>query len=345
MEIQSNQPKAIMNLESDAQGNWEVAIPQDLPPGLHKIIVETEDGQQQDLALFNAPSSSQVINKLTVVKNYDFFLYPAAILTLLVLILALNNLRLMVKTKLNKKKLEEKQKKVTLIIVLISLLAMGIFAKLAYQTSLMHRDNAINNLNFNNTQDEQVTKIPAKLIDVRGLVVDPVTNLALIGADLSAGDVNIRIQDGGAYVFSQIPEDEGIVITHPQFKKAVNKKISLDEQGAMDIYLSPDMINALISVVDFEASGQIDRIYQQLPEKLINNLKEEDFIKGFIQNFDRSDLSNQQITVKNINKREEVVLDKYSLLLPKAIQVDLQRSQEMITYFLTIEDGIWKAIK
>ena len=75
MEIQSNQPKAIMNLESDAQGNWEVAIPQDLPPGLHKIIVETEDGQQQDLALFNAPSSSQVINKLTVVKNYDFFLF------------------------------------------------------------------------------------------------------------------------------------------------------------------------------------------------------------------------------------------------------------------------------
>ncbi len=346
METQNNQPKAIVDLESDAQGNWEAVIPQDLPPGLHKVIVETEDGQQQDLALFNMPIRTQTVDKPVAVKDYGFFLYPTAILTLLVLILALNNLRLMVKAKLNKKNLEEKQKRVTYITVLASLLAIGIFIFLAFQANWLGFGKNNSGLPSNRDSNQtKVEKMPAKTVDVRGLVVDPITNLALVGADLSFGDVSIRIQDGGAYVFSQIPEDAEIVITHPQFKKAVNKKIILDEQGAMDIYLSPDMINALISVVDYESQGKINSIYQQLPEKLINSVTEEEYIGQFVQDFDRSDLSSQKIVIKDLSKQDDAVIEKYSLTLNKAIRVDLEKNDKSITYFLTNQDGSWSVVK
>jgi hypothetical protein len=345
METQNTQPKAIVDLESDAAGNWEAVIPQDLPPGLHKVIVETEDGQQQDLALFNMPMRTEVVDKPVQVKDYHFFLYPTAILTLLVLILALNNLRLMVKAKLNKRNLEEKQKRITLITVLASVLAISIFAFLAYQAGwMMNYTQTGKSIQDNNKKAENI-EIPVELIDVRGLIVDPVTNLGLSGADLTVGDVNIRLQDGGAYVFSQIPANSFIRITHPQFKKPIKKSVILDDQGAMDVYLSADMINALITVIDYESTGQLQNIYQQLPEKLINSMTEEQYLKEYEKNFDRQDLSNQELVIKNIIKSDEVVLDKYSLLLNKAILVELTKSDEVFKYYLTNEDGSWSIVK
>ncbi|MBU2566253.1 hypothetical protein KKG46_01695, partial [Patescibacteria group bacterium] len=208
MATTTDQAQAIMEIQTDSDGNWEAQVPQTLSPGMHKVMVETEDGEQQDLALFNMPIRTEVIENTTS-ADYGQYIYPLALLVVLVLVLAANSLRLLVKAKKIKKELANKQRFTTLFTVFAALIAVAIFIYVAYQSGWL--DSTTTNNNFNQTSnlsnDKQNDSSPTEYVGVSGLVIDPQSDIGVSDVDLSAYDISIRTQEGGAYNFASIPSD------------------------------------------------------------------------------------------------------------------------------------------
>lgn len=342
MENNTNQPKATIEIETDAQGNWEAQFPQDLAPGLHKIIVETEGGEQHDMALLNLQVRGQApIESATV--SYAHYLYPVALLTILVLILAVNNLRLMVKAKKDRRTLEQRQKNMTLVTVLAALFSIAVFCFVAYQSGWF-KSQASNSGSVQPIYEVPVDK-EVGLINVNGLLLDPLEDVGVAGVDLMVKEVSIRTQEGGAYNFSQVPSNAYIRLTHPELKKALLKKVKVDETGSMQILFNVGMYNALMSAIDNESNGQLSKIYEQLPVSIKAKVGEQDFIDKYTVDFSPKDLSRQELIVAQAGKQDAWSSEKYDVLFDKAVSVTIEVANTVADYYLVREDGQWKVIK
>ncbi len=342
MDTNTNQPQATIDIQTDAQGNWEAQFPQNLAPGLHKIIVETENGEQHDMALLNLQVRSQAPIESAPV-SYGHYLYPVALLTILVLILAVNNLRLMVKAKKDKRSLEKRQKNMTLVTVLAALFSILVFCFVAYQSGWF-KSQASNSDSVQPIYDVPVDK-EVGLVDVNGLVLDPLEDVGVAGVDLMVKEVSIRTQEGGAYNFAQIPADSYIRITHPALKKALLKTVWSDGQQQMNILFNIDMLNTLLTVIDLEAAGKYWQIYEYLPEKIKATVHPDIFHEQYVASFTSGDLNQQNIVV---NKQE--VLDAwrsegYDVLFEKAVHVEFLNREQKVSYYLVYENNEWKVIK
>lgn len=342
MDTNTNQPKATIDIQTDAQGNWEAQFPQNLAPGLHKIIVETENGEQHDMALLNLQVRSQAPVESAPV-NYGHYLYPVALLTILVLILAVNNLRLMFKAKKDRRTLEQRQKNMTLVTVLAALFSVMVFCFVAYQSGWF-KSQASNSGSVQPIYDVPVGK-EASLINVNGQVLDPLEDVGVAGVDLMVKEVSIRTQEGGAYNFSQIPSNTYIRLTHPELKKALLKKVEVNETGSMQILFNVGMYNALMSVIDNESNGQLSRIYEQLPASIKSKVSEQDFIDQYSVDFAPKDLSRQELIVARAGKQDAWPSEKYDVLFNKAVSVKIEVANTVADYYLVQEEGQWKVIK
>lgn len=342
MDTNTNQPKAIIEIQTDAQGNWEAQFPQDLSPGLHKIIVETEGGEHHDMALLNLQVRGQSPVESAPV-NYEHYLYPVALLTILVLILAVNNLRLMFKAKKDRRKLEKRQNNMTLVTVMVALFSIFVFCFVAYQSGWFMSQVS------NSGLVEPIYDVPVDkeigLINVNGILLDPLEDVGVAGADLMVKEVSIRTQEGGAYNFSQIPSNSYIRLTHPELKKALLKKVEVDNVGNMQILFNVGMYNVLMSAIDNESNGQLSKIYEQLPSVIKSKVNEQDFINQYAVDFAPKDLSRQNLVVAQTDKQDAWSSEKYDVLFDKAISVQVEVDDVFVNYYLVYEDGQWKVIK
>jgi hypothetical protein len=342
MEIPTNEPKAILEIESDDLGNWEVQFPPDLAPGLHKIIVETESGDQRDMALLNLQYKTEIIVE-PVQPKYDHLLLPFSLLTILVLLLAANTLRLMIKARRNKSETEKRNKNTTIVSVIAALVSVFLFVFIAYQLNWF----------VPNTRDavpsQPVFDVPIKQeaakIDVTGLVVNPLTDLSIGGMDLSSAEVNIKVEEGGAFNFTQIPSNAYIRLTHPELKKAILFAVEPDAQNAMNILFDVEMFNSLMTVIDWEAGGKLDLIYDQLPQSFRANFSEQNFIDLYESSFAQKDLRLQNMIVAKHSKLDAYTAEKYDLLFDRVVKFDLEVNNSVATYFLIHEDATWKIFK
>lgn len=342
MDNNTNQPKATIEIQTDAEGNWEAQFPQDLTPGLHKIIVETEGGEYYDMALLNLQVRSEAPVE-TAPANYSHYLYPVALLTILVLILAVNNLRLMIKAKKDKRTLENRQRHMALVTVLAAVFSIAVFCYVAYQSGWFKSQVA------NTGSVQPIYDVPVEkdmgLTDVNGRLVDPVTDAGVSGMDMTVKEVNVRTQEGGAYRFSQIPSNSYIRLTHPELKKALFKKLDPANVGSMDVMFDVGMYNALMTVIDLESNGQLSKIYEQLPEGIKSKISEQDFINQYEMDFSQKDLSRQELVLAGVSRLDSWSSDKYNVLFDRAVNAQVEVANATVNYYLILENGQWKVIK
>lgn len=344
MATNENLPQVYLEVESDEQGNWEAQIPQDLAPGVHKVMVETESGEQQDLALFNMPIRTEIVNTSVKIIQSDYFLYPLALLTILVLFLAANNLRLMLKARKSRVAVERKQKLSTFATILVALTSVTVFAFAAVQSGWLDFSKlSKKEPRTPNVVTASATKAP--VMDVSGVLLDPITGQGVSGVDISVNEANIKTQEGGGFNFAQIRTDAYLKIAHPELKKNLFKTVDADKDGKMEVLFNVEMMNALINVVDAEMVSQSKKIYQQSPEKVKAVVGEQEFVNSYKMNFGASDMSAQGITVSGLTKKDAWSHDAYKTQFDKVIQIDLKAQDQTVSYFLVMEEGVWKVLK
>lgn len=344
MATNDNLPQVYLEVESDEQGSWEAQIPQDLEPGMHKVRVETEGGEQQDLALFNIPIRTETVGTSVKVIQNNYFLFPLALLTILVLFLAVNNLRLMVKAKKSRMAVGRKQKLSTLATILAAVASIVVFAYAAMQSGWMGFSRFADKKSESPTaMVVSATKTP--LMDVNGVLLDPLTGQGVSGVDISVNEANIKTQEGGGFNFAQIRTDSYLRIAHPELKKNIYKTVTADKDGKMEVLFNIDMMNALINVIDAEMVGQPKRIYQQLPGMVKAVVGEQGYVNGYKMSYGSSDMSAQGITVADIIKKDSWSYDALKIQFDKSFQVDVIVHDQTISYFLIQEGGVWKVVK
>ena len=347
MATTTEQLQSTMETQADSNGNWGVEIPQTISPGMHKVMVETENGEQQDLALFNMPVRTQLIDR-PVQADVGHFLYPLAFLAVLVLVLAANSLRLMVKSKKVKKSdLARKQKYTTIFTVFTALIAVILVVYIAIQSDWLNSSNPLNqnNTSLVQSQNNNIIPQPSDKIDINGLVLDPLTNQGVAGVDLETGDTNIRTEEGGAYNFTGVSLDSYLKITHPELKKTILKTISPDEGGKMDILFNIQMLNGLLQFIDNEASGDYLALYNQLPTIVSTKIPADQFIADYQPSFTGKDLAQQSIKIAKIQKIDSWTSDKYDLLFSEVVQIQVLTDPGTANYYAVQEAGEWRYIK
>jgi hypothetical protein len=100
-----------------------------------------------------------------------------------------------------------------------------------------------------------------------------------------------------------------------------------------------------MTVIDWEAGGKLDLIYDQLPQSFRANFSEQNFIDLYESSFAQKDLRLQNMIVAKHSKLDAYTAEKYDLLFDRVVKFDLEVNNSVATYFLIHEDATWKIFK
>jgi hypothetical protein len=135
-----------------------------------------------------------------------------------------------------------------------------------------------------------------RLIKVSGVVIDPSTSIPVSDVDLSVGDTDIQTGESGRFVFTNVSSKEGIKLTHPEILRAIVKL----PEGQSNIFFNASMYNTLIVIIDREARGNLDFIYDQLDLKIKEKVTREFFRDEYKSIFGNIDITNQEIVIRDM---------------------------------------------
>jgi len=138
-----------------------------------------------------------------------------------------------------------------------------------------------------------------KIVRVSGAVVSVFDGRPIAGVDLVVGDTSIRTGETGRFVFPEVSTQTGIRLTHPELLRAIVKlpETRANEQEG-DILFDLLLYNALISVVDLEARGKVELVYEELASRITERLSREEFRLSFEPLFSKEDITNQGLLAR-----------------------------------------------
>lgn len=174
-----------------------------------------------------------------------------------------------------------------------------------------------------------------KMVTVSGSVVDPLTRTPVFGVDLVVSDTSIRTGESGRFVFTGVGTKTGIRLTHPELLRALVllPQTRTDEQE-LEVLFNIPLLNALITIIDFEARGNIDAVYDHLAPQIKGKLTRKVFREEFESMFVEEDITNQEIVIRGMRR----VTDYYNR------QLDLRFSNIIEFELVNGDDSKWYAL-
>lgn len=147
---------------------------------------------------------------------------------------------------------------------------------------------------FSDSKNEQ----EERFVMVTGAVIDPLGNVPIAGVDLVVGDTSIRTGESGRFVFPRVGTETGIRLTHPELLRAIVKLPT----SRSDILLNISLYNALVTLIDREARGNVDVVYEHLSPRIQALLSREEFRGMHERLFTEEDITNQEIVIREIRR-------------------------------------------
>lgn len=182
-----------------------------------------------------------------------------------------------------------------------------------------------------------------EFVSVNGKLVNPIDFTPVAGANMIAGETAIYTPDTGEYRFQSVSTESGIRITHPKVIKAVVKKVKND--GQLNIYYIPDLMNTMIDIVYLESKQYHDQVYYKyIDESIQKDISMLQYTKKVNTIFDKHDLSDQQLEVGKTIFYEEWKSQITNKSFQSVIQMEIYNEEKKKDYYLSYVGGIWKLV-
>lgn len=310
-------------------GTWQIEVPPNVPAGLHKVVVEDDMGNQDDALLYVERS---MIDRMTNVMPPVFGLSFLFFLVVIVL-LAANNIRLGRIADQNEaiKKKRKYLRHAMYFSAFMVALSLIVGLTLNWGTSIFEKT-----MNYLSPGKGYVAKnVSGALIDSKGMPVS--------GATLAVGDTMIVTADSGMYAFPMVATEEGILISHPSVKRAINKEVR--DSGKLDIIFDPGLMQSLVEVAELEARGDKRNLYKQVTlDKIKSTYTQDQYVNSYKANFTPSDLSSGPIYVGSIAKSDNYKSVITGEVFPQVVNIEVFTTNGIANYSFLEEQGKWKLV-
>lgn len=189
---------------------------------------------------------------------------------------------------------------------------------------------------------------PEYFVKISGSIVDPLGSGSVSGVDLTVGDTSIRTSASGNFVFPSVSSYTGIRMTHPELLRAVVKlpAVPEGEEETVSLFFSPALYNALITVIDREARGNPDKVYELLADEIQDVITKEEYQELFEPFFTEADIAAQEVVMREIVNAtdfvSEVIEQRFDV-----IAFEVVRDNDVKTYRFVHAgegDGVWKLV-
>lgn len=355
------------DFQSDASGNWDMKISNDLTAGPHVVTVEDDKGNLDQAIMYvikdtktatgttSVTTQNQIVMVDRVTKTVPDSLHiPIGIMAALCLILSTvltilarladKEEKLLAKVDLSsqvpgqqisaKHKIHHFLQYAVVIATLSLVVVVGVGIWLNRETNFLSRF---------------FHPVPASALinEISGQVIDPITRAGVAGADLVSGQTSIRTSGSGGFIFSLVNPADGIRMTHPGLLRSiVIMPESTPKQQRLDILFNEQMYMVLTRVLDAEARGQIADIYSKyLSPDIKNQITSEVFVQRYSNVMTAKNITDQQITIRSMKVVDNYVIKKYQSTLNKAIVLTLNLNGEDAVYVLQPAGDKWYIAK
>lgn len=185
-----------------------------------------------------------------------------------------------------------------------------------------------------------------RMLRVQGFVIDPITKQSYDGINATVGDTALRLNTGSALAFDMVGSRHGISVTHKDFHRRVVMLPQAFDAKTGSIYFSPSMLNALVAVIDAEARGKYDRIYEQLPTELKGEISMQEYFNGYKPLVSLDDMADQEVVIAGVESRSEIAPEGFSNRLRDAYLVTVYKDYHQAVYILSHDtEGVWRVTR
>lgn len=325
----------VFQVQSDSLGNWSLQIDSGIAPGPHMVTVQDEQGGETQFMLYvlgNDQTSTQSLLQPAPAADIipPFLLYSLAIMTVMIIILIINALRLAKRSDPNKSKNNRLN---YLLLIIIAIILIGTLAvSLSFQVRRL--------------QNENNQKIQQQLMKVSGRLIDPLTLNGVTDVDLVSGNTTIRTNDGGGFLFSNVTA-EGIRATHANLLRTVvllpnNTPAKQDET----IYFNVGLYNTLIKIIDWEMRGQNFKVYDLLAPQLKKKTTADKYQTATRSIYKPTNIDDQQINLLETSLLDDYNAEAYELRFSKVLRLKVAANGTTADYYFVSDgQGGWQLIK
>jgi len=280
----------------DSSGNWSAEILDQLLPGLHTLHVSDDYGNEDSALLFITESGdAHISNQVNVIdipqQPQGFYGFGW------VWLVAIGGIFLLNAYAARKITIGERgtHKIVIQLSTWVSFVSVLLFV--GFLSAGLYRGFESGDIQDVVLPTEEAEVV--ELVSISGTLQDPIDFEPVDGVDLSSGDVSIRTNEGGQFVFSQIELRDGVRMTHPMLHKSI--VFRPEESGRMDAYFDVGLYNKLIAITFAEAQGRYDEVARYLDR----DVDLEDFEGAFESIFDGANITDQELVVVKMYKLED----------------------------------------
>ncbi len=335
------QPKAVLDLETDNLGNWQIDLPKDLPDGVHTILVTDEFGEEQDVAFVSVGTreKTQFVDRVQEITP-TWMIYAVLFFLVVILALAGNNLRLAWKKKRISKKEDEELKKysvgLSFTAIIVSLLVGGLLI-----FGLFQAKSEQNLTSGKNTDRSNIATQIQTLDKVSGAVINPRDMSLVKNVSLSYKETEIKTAEGGNFVFTNVKIGDFIKLVNTDLPLPFYFKVNDNKPKYWDLYFDKDLYLLLINIANAEKDNNINFIYANLADGLKEKIDAIEFIENYPKLFEGS--------IESIVVDEIAVVNDYTakdqLIYPRVYKFVLERNGGKKTYYFVLENLNWKLVE
>ncbi|MBU0646402.1 hypothetical protein KJ611_02925 [Patescibacteria group bacterium] len=361
------------SVRTDADGNWQLDLLNQLKPGLYQITAYDNQGHQDHAMILigEVVAASRLASSLTQRWQLDggqpllppAFAYAIFLLLLIIIALGANMVRLgdKIDKEITKRKrhearlqemqtktcsLEEKYKKqhwymrnATIVAAIAIVLALIFGLVLNFQAGVFDRQPA-------------APAIATTIVSVSGSLVSPFEEQGVPGVDVVAGTTQIRTDEGGWYSFTDIPLENGVRLTHPNLLRPIVKgleEFSVNNQKTakafpVKIYFDINLFNTLTKIVDLEARGRYSEIYDQVAQATQSQITRDRFVEHYQPIFNLEDIGDQELYVATLTTHQQWT-SRFNNQFNNVVAVTLSNNSQTATYYLMLVDDLWLLVQ
>ena len=176
-------------------------------------------------------------------------------------------------------------------------------------------------------------------IKVAGVVLD-LSNTPVAGIDLVVGDTSIRTGESGRFVFANVNVETGIRLTHPELLRAIVKlPETLKDAQTTNILFDVSLYNSLITIIDAEARGGAERVYDYLAQEIKRTHSFETFNNAYELLFTEENITDQEIIIKRIRHEANYYLRGFDLRFEEMVEFEVIKGYNTKWYRLILSDN------
>ncbi len=343
----SEQDPLIFNLESDASGNWNLDVFQQVDPGVHLVEVEDEKGNQHQVMMYVVKDQETQTQRITFepIQQASVDYHKPVVMSLLFLLiiflffLIYTCYRLYLiwvgKNPSDREEKEEKKYNTLVVLILLAVLVIFIGAGMISSTGRTFIKHWF-----------QTQNLEYQAVDLSGRLIDPLTLQGVAGVDLQVQDTSIRTSETGSFVFNQVNTQTGVKLTQPELLRALiylpSNQLSSQQPT---LYFNIQALNTLIRAIDLEARDKHSQVYDLLAPQIQVQINSHDYAQSADTYFSSQNLTDQYLALTETVKLGELRLDKYGLTFNNILAITVRVNDQLATYHLKYQDNQWWLVK